>query len=131
MTGLKRLATLPIRSGLASLLRRTRHALLPETDQLHRRSFLGKNDMRFLGVAGRALGLVVASELLTAIFDHCFVAHALSIRFGYGRPAFAARVCAFFFCPAVNGLDFLFGFFVSQNGVFFFIDSPPLNQLRQ
>ena len=43
----------------------------------------------------------------------------LSIRFGYGRPAFFARAIAFFFSAGVNLDDFFFGFFVSQT-IFFF-----------
>ena len=40
----------------------------------------------------------------------------LSTRFGYGRPADLADALAFAFCAAVNGVDFFFGFLVSQTG---------------
>ena len=70
------------------------------------------------------LGLVVARELLAPVLNHFFFfAAALSTRFGYGRPAFFARALAAAFCDGVSGVDFLFGFFVSQNA-FFFMVSP-------
>jgi len=38
----------------------------------------------------------------------------LSIRFGYGLPAFLARAFAAAFCEAVSGVDLRFGFGLSQ-----------------
>ena len=38
----------------------------------------------------------------------------LSIRFGYGLPAFLARAFAAAFCEAVSGFDLRFGFGLSQ-----------------
>jgi len=85
--------------------------------------------MGFVGTWG-SLGFVVASELLAPVLNHFFpLAQALSTRFGYGRPAFSARALAACFWDGVNGVDFLFGFFVSQKSFFFFI-SAPLNILR-
>ena len=81
--------------------------------------------MGFVGFGG-ALWFVVASELFAPVLNHFFFfAAALSTRFGYGRPAFSARALASAFCDGVNGVDFLFGFFVSQKSFFFFISSPP------
>lgn len=57
-------------------------------------------------------------------FLHFFpFAQALSTRLGYGLPALLARALAAAFWDGVNGVDFLLGFFVSQNA-FFFIVSP-------
>jgi hypothetical protein len=42
----------------------------------------------------------------------------LSIRFGYGRPAFFADAFAEAFCAADSFFDFFLGFFVSQTGFF-------------
>ena len=60
-------------------------------------------------------GFVVATECFLSTLNHLFDAHALSTRFGYGRPAFLARLRAAAFWAAVSGLDFLFGFLESQN----------------
>ena len=80
--------------------------------------------MGFVGFGG-ALWFVVASELFAPVLNHFFFfAAALSTRFGYGRPAFLARALASAFCDGVNGVDFLFGFFVSQKSFFFFISAP-------
>ncbi len=84
--------------------------------------------MGFVGF-GCALWFVVASELLAPVLNHFFFfTAALSTRFGYGRPAFLARALAAAFWDGVNGVDFLLGFFVSQNAFFFIVS--PLGILR-
>lgn len=91
MASLERFTTLAVRLRLTGFLRRPRHTLLTETNQLHLTALFGKHSMRLLGVWG-ALRFVVTSELLAPVFDsHWFFAQALSTRFGYGRPAFLAR----------------------------------------
>ncbi len=79
--------------------------------------------MGFVGVRG-SLWFVITRELFPSVLNHfCPFAQALSTKFGYGLPAFFARALAASFWDGVNGVDFLFGFFVSQNA-FFFIVSP-------
>jgi len=46
-------------------------------------------------------------------------AHALSTRFGYGRPDLAARALAADFCSGDRNFDFFLGFFLSQKAFFF------------
>ena len=41
----------------------------------------------------------------------------LSIKFGYGRPAFAARAFAALFADDDSGVDFFFGFLVFQTSL--------------
>jgi len=41
----------------------------------------------------------------------------LSTALGQGRPAFSARALAAAFCPEDKGVDFFFGFLVSQIGL--------------
>jgi hypothetical protein len=107
-------------TGLESLiasraLRGTFHTLLTETDQLHFAARLGENSMGFLRMAWGCLRFVVAGEPFAPILDaHWRDAHALSTRFGYLRPADAARFFAIPFCFGVKDLDFLTGFFLSQ-----------------
>ena len=57
---------------------------------------------------------IVSCKGFLSTLNHLFDAHALSTRFGYGRPAFLARAFAAAFWVAVNGLLVL-GFLVSQN----------------
>ena len=58
-------------------------------------------------------GFIIATESFLSTLNHLFDAHALSTRFGYGRPAFLARALAAAFWAAVNGLLVL-GLLVSQ-----------------
>jgi len=58
-------------------------------------------------------GFIIATKGFLSTLNHLFDAHALSTRFGYGRPAFLARALAAAFWAAVNGLLAL-GFLVSQ-----------------
>ena len=90
--------------------------LLPEANQFDLATRFGKYGMGFLWVVRCRFRLVVASKTFTSIVDtHWRFAQALSTRFGYGRPASAARRLAAAFCLEVRDLDLLFGFFLSQN----------------
>jgi hypothetical protein len=59
---------------------------------------------------------------------HWRFAHALSTKLGHRRPTSAARRLAADFCFGVSGLDFLFGFFLSQNAFLLFLCTTSLRQ---
>jgi len=62
------------------------------------------------------LGYLTFGTVLHFDLD-CLEAHILSIKFGQGRPAFAARAFAALFADDDRGVDFFFGFLVFQTSL--------------